>query len=202
MQKRIYIFCLAMTILGFANKSTAQQGKSEFSAAYGQYSAYSFQNHTNGYSYSTSSGVMLFNYKYYLTNKLTLGLGIGYENISTDGSYFSITPEFTYTYLDTKNDRVRLKLYGGASIGVTDYNDNLYNPNPYYNTYPYVRRYDNSNAQITGNATLLGCRVGRKLGFFAELGIGYKGLINAGFSYRFRTKSTAHHTEDRVEPKN
>ena len=196
-QKRIYIFCLAITSLFIANTSMAQQGKSEISVGYGFYSWYSLQNHVNGYDYTTSSGTLLINYKYYVSNNFTLGVGIGYENISTDGSYFAVTPEFTYTYLDTKNDRIRLKLYGGASVGIASYNDNNYNANPYYNTTPYATHYDNSGLQFTGNATLLGMRIGRKLGFFAELGFGYKGLINGGLSYRFRTRksNSMHHTE-------
>lgn len=192
MQKKIYVLGLAISMLLLSTAVMAQKGKSEISFAYGYYSVYSFQNHINGYGYTETSGSFLLNYKYYLTKRVTIGMGFGYENIRTLGSYLSFTPEFTYTYLDTKNDRIRLKLYGGASIGITSYNDAMYNDNPYYNSNTYVRRYDNSGAQITGNATLLGVRVGRKLGFFGELGIGYKGLFNFGFSYRFRTMKMAH----------
>ena len=47
---------------------------------------------------------------------------------------------------------------------------------------------NNDNSKInyfTFHVTALGFRVGKKLAAFAELGVGYKGIINGGLSYQF-----------------
>jgi len=181
--KNIFSYCLALTLItGFASTSFAQKGKSEVSVAYGYYSMYDFY---TGRPYSTSSGVGMINYKYYLSNNVTIGGTIAYENNSNanigGGSYLSFVPEFTYTYLDTKEDRVRVKLYGGASFGLTVYQD--LNP---YTSIDNVH-HDGSGPEPTGQVTPFGIRIGRRFAGFAEIGYGYKGLFSFGLSYRFRT---------------
>lgn len=42
-----------------------------------------------------------------------------------------------------------------------------------------------STQYFTGQLTALGFRVGKTLAGFAELGFGYKGIVNAGLSYQF-----------------
>ena len=188
MQRRIYIFCLALSMMSFIPYSHAQKGKSEFSVAYGYYSIYSLVDHGSDprNPYNASSGVGMINYKYYLCKKLTIGMGIGYENISTSGSYLTFTPEFTYTYFDNPHDRIRVRLYGGASLGLTVYDDFFV----YHDLYSHHT--DLSGPSVTGQITPLGMRIGRKLGGFVELGLGYKGLFNFGCSYRFRTHAREH----------
>ncbi len=188
MQRRIYIFCLALSMISFLPASHAQKGKSEISLAYGYYSAYSLVDHAsaNRPALSNSSGVGMLNYKYYLTKKLTLGMGFGYENISSWGSFLTFTPEFSYTYYDNPHDRIRVKLYGGASMGLTIFDD--------FFVYRdiYAHHTDESGVKVTGQITPFGMRIGRKLGGFVELGLGYKGLFNFGASYRFRTHGRTH----------
>lgn len=178
MQRKLYIFCLAIVSL-FSVNALAQKGKSEISLSYGYYSIYGLVNEP---PYNVSSGIGLFNYKYYVSNRVTIGMGIGYENISNWGSFLSFTPEFTYSYLDTKDDRIRVRLYGGASIGLTVFEDF------HVNKEPFSTNSDNTGAQFTGQLTPFGIRIGRKFAYYAEVGLGYKGLFNTGFSYRFRTK--------------
>ena len=180
MQRRIGIFCLALLMICFVPRVDAQKGKSEISVSYGRFSAYSFY---VGAPYSNSSGTGMLNYKYYLSKRVTLGMTFGYENISSYGSYLSFVPEFTYTYYDTKDDRVRVKLYGGASFGMTVFSDFF----PYSDV--YSTHHDESGPRPTGQATPFGIRIGRKVAGFAELGYGYKGLFSFGLSYRFRTKA-------------
>ncbi len=189
MQKKIFILCLALSMISFIPYTHAQKGKSEISVAYGYWSAYSL---INGTPYSASSGVGMLNYKYYLGTKFTLGMTVGYENISDLGSYFTFAPEFSYTYMDTKDDRIRLKLYGGGGFGMTIFDD--------FNTYSnvYAHHYDESGPKVTGYVSPIGMRIGRKLGGFVELGFGYKGLVHGGISYRFRT---AHHTHQQETDK-
>ncbi len=178
MLRRIYIFCLALSMISFIPSTYAQKGKSEVSVSYGLWSAYTIANLP---PYSTSSGVGMINYKYYLSRKTTIGMSIGFENISNSGSYLSFVPEFTYAYYDNRNDRIRVRLYGGAAIGLTVFDDfNI-------STSAYANRTDNSGPQLTGQITPFGMRIGRKVAFFAELGYGYKGIVTGGLSYRFST---------------
>ena len=188
MQKKIFIFCLALSMFSFIPFSHAQRGKSEISVAYGLYSAYSLVDHATPTrpAYTNSSGVGMLNYKYYLKKNITIGMAIGYENISSWGSWLSFTPEFTYTYFDNPHDRIRVKMYGGASIGLTVFDDFFV----YRDIYSHHA--DESGAKVTGQITPFGIRIGRKLGGFMELGLGYKGLVNFGAAYRFRTAPRKH----------
>src|SRR6185437_10157374 len=115
MQRGICILCFALSMAGFSNRSFAQKGKSEMAVSYGYYSFYSFLNNginTNNPHYSNSSGASVFTYRYYVSRDVTLGMGIGYENISNWGTFVSIAPELTVSYLDTRQSEVRVKLYG------------------------------------------------------------------------------------------
>jgi hypothetical protein len=182
-QKRIFIFSLMLALVGIVPQSMAQKGKSEISGSYG---LYSFSTLDNGKPYSTSSGVGLLSYKYYLTKRFTFGMGMGYENISNSGSYLTFTPEFTYTYYDNNQARVRVKFYGGASIGMSVFEDF------YRYSDPFAVRRDDSGPKLAGHIMPFGVRIGRKLGYYAEFGLGYKGVINTGFAYRFKTKRNLH----------
>ena len=163
-----------------ATSSFAQRGKSEFSIGYGYYSIYSL---INGVPFNASSGSTTLTYRYYLTKDFTLGIGLGYENISTWGSFVNIVPEITATYLDTRGSRYRVRLYGSVAYGITAFKD--------LNVGPGL-------ADETGvkpwafQATPCGIRIGRQIAGYAEIGLGYKGLINAGMSVRFPRKAVHH----------
>ncbi len=173
MQKRIYIVCLALFMFCFISKSHAQREKSELSLGYGYYSFYSL---VNGTPFSASSGTYAFGYRYYLTRDLTLGMGIGAENISTWGSFVTFSPEFTATYLDTRQSTVRVRLYGSVSYGISIFTNNTIKSD----------QANNSGVWATGfQATPFGIRIGRQVAYFAEVGLGYKGLIHTGAAFRF-----------------
>ncbi len=107
---------------------------------------------------------------------MTIGVGLGYENISTWGSFFSICPELTVRYLDTRNSTVRVRLYGSVSYGISVLDDENVLPG----------NADNSGPKPWGfQATPLGIRVGRQIAWFGELGLGYKGLFHTGLCVRF-----------------
>ncbi|NCX95428.1 MAG: hypothetical protein EBX41_03270 [Chitinophagia bacterium] len=179
------VICLfaILCLLGVSIPSFAQQGKSEVSLGYGLYSFYTFHNEK---PYNTSSGTGILTYKYYWSKKLTLGMSIGYENLSNKGSYLSFTPEFTYNYFDNPHHRIRVRMYSGASIGLTVFDD-FYRYNDIYS-----QHHDETGPQFTGNVTPFGIRIGRKLAWYMELGFGYKGLISSGISYRFKTERKPH----------
>jgi hypothetical protein len=172
MQKKIYVFCLALCMISFIPKTHAQKGKSELAFGYGYYSIYTL---ANGQPYNASTGSFCGNYRYYLTKDVTLGLGVGAENISTWGSFVTIAPEVTVSYMDTRDAQVRVKIYGSFSYGVTIFNDNQLG----------IGKADNSGLWAYGfQATPFGLRVGRQIAGFVEIGVGYKGLFNTGVAIR------------------
>ncbi len=171
------ILCLVLAMLGFAPRTYAQKGKSEIAVGYGYFTFYSFMN--KGYygaPMSNSSGASVVSYRYYLTRDLTIGLGLGYENISNWGTFVSIVPEFTAAYMDTRNSLIRIKLYGAASLGINNYADAR-------NGYGHK---DQSGLKLWAfQATPIGLRWGRQFAWFAELGFGYKGIVHGGVELRF-----------------
>jgi len=173
MQRRLYIICLAFFMFCFIAQSQAQREKSEISMGYGYYSIYSL---VNGAPFNVSSGSFAMSYRYYLTKNVTLGLGLGVENISNWGSFVTIAPELTVSYLDTRQSTVRVRLYGSVSYGVTIFSNN---------NLP-TDQAQNSGVWAYGfQATPLGIRIGRQFAYFAEVGLGYKGLFHTGVSIRF-----------------
>lgn len=163
-------------MLSFIPRTHAQRGKSEVAVGYGVYSFYSFVNRgQNSAPYSSSSGTATLNYRYYLSKDVTLGLGIGYENISTWGSFLTFAPEVSVCYLDTRHDYIRVRLYGSFSYGISVLGDNNIK----------AGQVDESGAKPWAfQATPFGIRVGRQVAAFAEIGLGYKGLINGGLALR------------------
>jgi hypothetical protein len=129
-----------------------------------------------------------FTYKYFITNGLSVGLTAGvqvqqgtsiYQNnyfqpmpFSYTQLNMSIAAEVNWLYCSGRN----FQLYGGAGAGLTHWRE-------------HDRDYDNTQYTEGGNdfawqLTPIAFRVGGDLGVFAELGYGYKGVFNAGISYR------------------
>ncbi len=177
-QRGICILCLALSMVGFSNRSFAQKGKSEFTVDYGYYSFYSFLNvglNANTH-YSNSSGTGVITYRYYLTKDVTLGMGIGYENISTYGSFVTFAPELTVSYIDMRQSEVRVKLYGSFSAGVVAFGDGHIG---------YGHTDESGLKPWAFQVTPIGMRIGRQIAGFVELGYGYKGIFDAGLAVRF-----------------
>lgn len=182
MQRRISLVCLALSMICFIPRSHAQRGKSEFGVGYGAPSFYSFLNVSRNYNvpHSNSSGVLGVNYRYYLTRDVTLGLGFGYENISNWGSFVTFAPELTVAYLDTRQERTRIKLYGAFSYGISILQDQNVGVGHADETGPKPWAFQ---------ATPLGVRLGRQVAGFLEVGFGYKGIVNGGIVARFPRKA-------------
>lgn len=177
MIKKLSTIILLAVSLFAATGAQAQRGKSELTLGYGYLSIYQFANKT---PFNTSSGTIALGYKYYLSNTVTLGMGIGYENISNWASFTSFVPEVTFRYLDTKDSRIRVRLYGAVGYGFTILNDLEIGQG----------FADESGAKPWGfQLTPIGMRWGRKLAWFAELGTGYKGTFHGGVSIRFPRKA-------------
>ena len=173
MKGKIPVLFFALLMICFAHRSFAQRAKSEIAMGYGYYSIYSY---VQGKPYSASSGSSVISYKYYINKNVTIGMGIGYENIRTWGSFVSFVPEMTFCYLDTRNDLIRVRLYGGLGYGVSVFND--------FNRQPGMA--DRSGLWATGfQATPFGMRIGRQVAGFIEVGVGYKGTVHGGLEVRF-----------------
>lgn len=174
-------FCALLVLVLLSGGAFAQKGKGEIALGYGYYSSFTLY---NGTPFNTSTGTPSISLRYYINNAVTAGLSVGFENNSSYGSFLTFAPEFTFRYMDTRNTRVRVRLYGAAAYGLTVFNDNQVAPG----------HVDNTGPKLWGfQGTPIGIRVGRKLAGFLEVGYGYKGLINGGLSYRFRAMPKTHH---------
>ncbi len=185
MQKKVYAFCLILAMLFAIPRSHAQKGRSELAFGYGYWSIYSL---ANGTPFNASSGVYNLTYRYYLNKDVTLGLGIGTENINNYASFTSIVPEVSVCYMDTRHDQVRVRLYGSFAYGVTIFHDNKV----------AVGHADQSGLWAYGfQAVPFGIRIGRQVAFFTEIGLGYKGLVHSGVDFRFpRVLAKNRHREE------
>ena len=96
-----------------------------------------------------------------------------------------IAAEFLVNYENKKYTRS----YGYISIGAANEIFNGFT-NPYHLYSYYIRPHTwNPSVQITP----IGASFGGRFSYYFELGIGYKGLINTGFSYRIG-KQRVHNT--------
>jgi len=170
-------------MISFVPRSHAQKGKSEFAVGYGFYSFYSFLNVSEHYGarHVHSSGTSLFTYRYYVSDNVTIGMGIGYENIASGGAFTTFAPEVTVAYLDTRHTKdTRVKLYGAFAYGISVFSDGLAGN--------YGHQDQSGPKPWAFQATPIGVRVGRQLAFYAEAGFGYKGILHGGLELRVPRK--------------
>jgi len=145
--------------------------------------------------------------KYVFGQWMAAGIAIAYENdkgdmkrfvnsssngalTSTQGAFkrntFTIVPEFYFRYPHTETKYA--SAYGYAGVGVTLLNEldiyslDYYNSNYYngVNSLGNRREIVNNKYEVTLQICLLGLSFGGKVRGFAELGFGYKGIINGG----------------------
>lgn len=89
--------------------------------------------------------------------------------------------EFDYRWIMRRN----FQLYSGAGVGVR-IRRGTYAVAPPIGTQALQPPEEKiSKVMPTFHLNALGFRFGRQIGFFAELGVGYKGLFNAGLSAQF-----------------
>jgi len=140
---------------------------------------------------TASSGNMFVTARYFLFNRLALGLSGGmltakgsfsgkYDPVAR-GTYEeqinTVAMEFYYIYFF----RRYMEVYTIVGFGPGFYTTTT-------NTFASASQ-PASSATETHNAvrlqyTPIGVRVGGRVGAFAELGVGYKGLVNAGISFK------------------
>ena len=150
----------------------------------------------------STTGNMFATYRYSFGSIFSLGVTVGTESFSynsyhNDGypyqgpnPYPLVNPfianykvNVTTVALEPKiyyYNHKRLKLYGLAGMGVR-----------FYTQKPNGQAFDGIGAPVFVNTqmTPIGVSYGNKLSGFAEVGLGYKGLINGGLSYRIGRKA-------------
>lgn len=142
-------------------------------------------------------------YRYYTTDFTNIGITIGDEyfkgsylgpDYGSVGTYkenaLTIAAEIQLVYLTTKT----VHLYSGIGIGyVTEMYRIKYYSGFYVANAPPDEHYPQSQNEnsVTFQLTAFGIRVGHRVGAFAELGFGYKGLINGGLSYILPSRESA-----------
>lgn len=130
--------------------------------------------------------------KYYVTNRINVGLALTYEqekrepwsriggtqtklgDIHVDS--YCIMPSASVIYLNKKY----IQLYGDVAVGVGIQNERFTAQKG-----TSVKNDSNTSTYFAFQLSPIGVRVGGKLAGFAEYGVGYKGCILAGISYRF-----------------
>lgn len=133
-----------------------------------------------------NSGPVSVHPKYYISDKIKLGLNITFEQekektmdngLNTGkikSNYYSFMPSVTYNYWQQDNCQV----YGCVSLGVGTENS-TFSP---VNKELYSEKTEHS-VKFAYQVSLFGIRYGKKVGVFMELGYGYNGIFQAGISY-------------------
>lgn len=122
-------------------------------------------------------------------NRFTIGGALLYEHMQSDMTindniygnqrltFYTVALEFDYRYVSKEAFQMYFTLGAGATVmhekflpseshSELEYFNELYDPYPNF------------------HINLLGFRFGRKAAVFAELGLGYKGIANVGFSFQ------------------
>lgn len=137
-------------------------------------------NETHTRSYSTAGPIRI-GLKHHEGKHLMLGGEFNYTNVETLDKYSSGATVFTnfqhYTLMGSANykyiDKPGLTLYTGGGLGVCFAKATNHENNRKMN-----------DLYLAFQADFLGVRVGKTVGFFAEVGYGFNGFLSGGLFYR------------------
>lgn len=128
-------------------------------------------------------------YKYYLARNCALGVTVTQYSFQQDfynsGSYynehhyykaFSVNAEVKAVYVNKR----RYQVYGNYGLGFISMTGK-HELSPYYSD-------PNSRVTISAYLAPIGIKIGGMVAFYAEAGIGYKGVVNAGLLVRVAHK--------------
>lgn len=135
-----------------------------------------------------NSGMWGLGYKYHFNNRLNVGVDIGLLTASKDTelsktndtytvhrktNFFLVMPTIQYSYLNKEI----IQLYGNLGTGLLSYSvkENKDDGTNYSDNY----------TSFAFQLNPIGIRVGKQFAGYAELGFGFKGIINVGASYKF-----------------
>jgi len=199
--KKILIPLLTVATLAIGLTAAAQEKKeskewfNDISVSYSAGSIFYFTGNINHPDYPSEFydddsdphgfGAVALSYHRKMNKVIALGFNISYVNLWHDANdYSSMTTSQTY-YDNLLNmlasvrfryvDKPGFTMYSGICFGMTmDFGKTTFNGKDYSDRKLYPG----------GQLTLMGIRVGRAFGGFAEFGIGTLGIVTAGLSYR------------------
>ncbi|RPI17984.1 MAG: hypothetical protein EHM58_07105 [Ignavibacteriae bacterium] len=150
---------------------------------------YAFDIFTDSSDISGASGPIILKYNKFVSSNISFGLTASYTGMSIT-NYSSSTEPRTETHYSVKfytlmgnanfiySPKNIIQLYSGISLGMTFANAKA--------TSTVTKEpYNNSGSTLAVQVNALGIRVGNKIGGFLELGLGYNGIVNGGFSVKF-----------------
>ncbi len=151
-------------------------------------------------SATTNSGSIFLTYRYAICSRLSFGATAGTEFVDFDhysnngprtqppvllGKYKANISTIAFEVKPVYYNGSLFQFYGLVGLGGRYYRETQVYGQATGNTNAFPNYFFNSQW------TPLGVRAGRQLSGFAELGLGYKGLVNAGLCYRFSRKTVA-----------
>jgi len=194
MRRLLLVLFLSGALL---NKSAAQDHKNSISVGYGLLTFQDVASVTSDIIISsatdideadvTSSGVLYVEYSHYWTNHWRLVVNANYISVKSklvqkaDGQLYGNSHDHYYSLMAGVNYHwigdAFVELYSGLQIGGSIVNTDQ--------TYVSGDAASDSFLFPAFQVTALGVRIGKKLGGFAELGFGNKGILNVGIDLRF-----------------
>jgi len=192
------LICLLLVFI-FTGRATSQPAHNEISVSYGVLSStevmrngaidifvpvFTFGFFTSETTNTKVTGPLLFSWRYIPKSRWGFGILTGFIKGSYDQtttsvlgksktvfhnkySAFTIAPEIDFRYIQKE----KFTMYSSATLGSTFMSEEI----------------DGSEVKTTYfdvHLSLIGLRYGQKLGAFAELGFGFKGLINFGINLK------------------
>ncbi|MDA9057135.1 hypothetical protein N9K49_04750 [Flavobacteriaceae bacterium] len=131
-------------------------------------------------------------YGYAVKDRWMLGASLAYQTVhrkllldnkesgKSSSAVYSFGVETDYRYISNKSFQMYSGLGAGYAFGKSSFT--LEDPNLEFKD---KNKTDDKINYFTFHVTALGFRVGKKLAAFAEIGFGYKGILNGGISYQF-----------------
>lgn len=152
--------------------------------------------YNNGKSFSIGNpvftGTFGLNYNYYYRRNITFGAYLGFGGMVLDyigengkkvmsGSVLSFTPLLSAHWIFYKEGIYELSsaVYAGASMSSENIDE--YDSSAYHGFEPEMGSF---KVNFAYHLTVLKARFGGNVGGFVELGFGYRGIFNAGFSVK------------------
>ena len=189
---RIACYILTVGIL-FFNALSAQtiEGQHELSVSAGYLSGRTVNDKLTGEKAgkeTMATPSYFASYRYYVRDKVSIGGTFGTQTIQgKSGSQYIYNP-YTYTFVNTTaaaeityayKDMRHYQLYTLFGTGISHFTERDFFSAP-------------GSVAFSGNAfnfqyTPVAIRFGGKVAGFVELGVGYKGVINGGLSYKFNS---------------
>lgn len=193
------ILIAIVLILSISTTKAQEKGTSEISIGYGvgtnnqivdafgEIFTYPVTLGTIKYSDEKSSNGIHIGYKYAVIDKLMVGATVTYEKnsktVNANDTKIGSETENIYTFAIEGNYRYVSKesfqMYSGLGLGYTN------SAQKFDSTDTNVANRNDNTGNFNFQVTAVGFRFGKKIAFFTELGLGYKGILSAGLSYQF-----------------